>query len=253
MTTAEIKEKFDGMRAACAVVAEVLEKLSAAARDGVSTWELNRMAEQVADRRRARPAFKGYMDFPCSVCVAVNDEVVHGIPSKDRILREGDIVGMDFGILKDGFYGDSAVTVPVGAVAPAKERLLETARRSLERGIEKAAPHARLYGVSETIQKYVEGRGFSVVRAFVGHGIGRKLHEEPQVPNFVPPGGANGGPLLRPGMALAIEPMVNEGTAEIKTLPDKWTVVTNDGRMSAHFEHTVAITENGPEVLTGFN
>lgn len=253
MTVAEIKEKFEGMRTACSVVAEVLEKLSEAAREGVSTWELNRVAEQVADKRSARPAFKGYMDFPCSICVSVNDEVVHGIPSKDRVLCEGDIVGVDFGAYKAGFYGDSAVTVPVGAVAPAKERLLEIARRSLERGIEKAAPGARLYEVSGTIQKYVESKGFSVVRAFVGHGIGRELHEEPQVPNFVPPGGASGGPVLRPGMALAIEPMVNEGSAEIKTLPDKWTVVTSDGKMSAHFEHTVAITENGPEVLTGFN
>ena len=253
MTVAEIKEKFEGMRTACSVVAEVLEKLSGAAREGVSTWELNRVAEQVADRRSARPAFKGYMDFPCSICVSVNDEVVHGIPSKDRVLCEGDIVGVDFGAYKAGFYGDSAVTIPVGAVTPAKERLLEIARRSLERGIEKAAPGARLYEVSETIQKYVESKGFSVVRAFVGHGIGRELHEKPQVPNFVPPGGASGGPVLRPGMALAIEPMVNEGSAEIKTLPDKWTVVTSDGKMSAHFEHTVAITENGPEVLTGFN
>lgn len=253
MTVAEIKEKFEGMRTACSVVAEVLEKLSESAREGVSTWELNRVAEQVADRRSARPAFKGYMDFPCSICVSVNDEVVHGIPSKDRVLCEGDIVGVDFGAYKAGFYGDSAVTIPVGAVTPAKERLLETARRSLERGIEKAAPGARLYEVSETIQKYVENKGFSVVRAFVGHGIGRELHEKPQVPNFVPPGGASGGPVLRPGMALAIEPMVNEGSAEIKTLPDKWTVVTSDGKMSAHFEHTVAITENGPEVLTGFN
>ena len=253
MTTAEIKEKFEGMKAACSVVAEVLEKLSEATRDGVSTWELNRVAEQVAHKRSVRPAFKGYMDFPCSICVSVNDEVVHGIPSKDRVLCEGDIVGVDFGAYKEGFYGDSAITVPVGAVAPAKERLLEITRLALERGIEKATPDARLYEVSETIQTYVESRGFSVVRAFVGHGIGRKLHEEPQVPNFVPPGGVGGGPVLRPGMALAIEPMVNEGSDEIKTLPDKWTVVTSDGKMSAHFEHTVAITENGPEVLTGFN
>lgn len=253
MTAAQIKEKFDGMRAACAVVSEVLENLITTVRDGVSTWELNRVAEHVAEKRSVKTAFKGYMDFPCSLCVSVNEEVVHGIPSKDRILKEGDIVSVDFGVYKDGFYGDSAITIPVGRVTPAKERLLKVAREALERGIEKATPSARLYKVSETIQGHVERNGFSVVKAFVGHGIGTSLHEEPQVPNFVPPEGTGSGPVLHPGMALAIEPMVNEGSWEIKTLSDNWTVVTNDGRMSAHFEHTVAITENGPEVLTELN
>ncbi|MGI9559207.1 MAG: type I methionyl aminopeptidase [Thermodesulfobacteriota bacterium] len=254
MTSSEIKEKLDGMKAAAAVVSEVLETLSETARDGVSTWELNRVAEEIAEKRSARPAFKGYMNFPCSVCVAVNEEVVHGIPSKDRVLKEGDIVGMDFGAVVKGFHGDSAITVPVGRVAPGRERLMKIAKESLERGIEKAHPSARLYGISGAIQSHVEKNGFSVVKAFVGHGIGKKLHEEPQVPNFVPPGGdGSGGALLRPGMALAIEPMVNEGSPDVKTLPDNWTVVTSDGKMSVHFEHTVAITENGPEVLTMFN
>ncbi len=253
MTSVEVKKKVKGMRAAALVVSEVLAKLSEAACEGVSTWELNRIAEKVAARRSAKPAFKGYMDFPCSLCVSVNSEVVHGIPSKDRILKEGDIVGMDFGVFTGGFYGDSAITVPVGRIAPQAERLLKTAKDALERGIDKAEPSNRLYEISKAIQDHVEKQGFSVVRAFVGHGIGEKLHEEPQVPNFLPPGASGGGPLLRPGMALAIEPMVNEGEADIKTLPDSWTVVTSDGKMSAHFEHTVAITENGPEVLTRFN
>ncbi len=241
------------MKAAASVVSEVLEKLSETAREGVSTWELNRIAEEIAGKRSAKPAFKGYMNFPCSICASVNDEVVHGIPSKDRIFKEGDIVGIDFGAFVGGFYGDSAITVPIGRMMPRTEKLLKTAKESLDRGIEKAFPSKRLYDISETIQKHAESRGFSVVRAFVGHGIGENLHEEPQVPNFIPPGGAGVGPILRPGMALAIEPMVNEGDADIKTLPDNWTVVTSDGRMSAHFEHTVAITENGPEVLTSFN
>ncbi len=253
MTAVEVKKKVEGMKAAASVVSEVLEKLSQTACEGISTWELNRIAEEIAAKRSARPAFKGYMNFPCSLCVAVNDEIVHGIPSKDRILREGDIVGMDFGAFMGGFYGDSAITVPIGRITPQAERLLETARNALETGIRKAYSSMRLYEISEAIQTYVEKRGFSVVRAFVGHGIGEKLHEEPQVPNFVPPQGAGGGPILRPGMALAIEPMVNEGVADIKTLPDNWTVVTSDGKLSAHFEHTVAITENGPEVLTSLN
>ncbi|QMU56511.1 MAG: type I methionyl aminopeptidase [Candidatus Mycalebacterium zealandia] len=253
MTAGEIKRKFNGMKVAASVVSEVLEKLSETVREGVSTWELNRIAEEIAEKRSARPAFKGYMDFPCSICASVNDEVVHGIPSKDRILKDGDIVGIDFGAFVDGFYGDSAITVPIGTTTPRTEKLLQAAKESLDRGIEKAFPSKRLYYISETIQQHAENKGFSVVKAFVGHGIGENLHEEPQVPNFLPPGGAGAGPILRPGMALAIEPMVNEGEADIKTLSDNWTVVTSDGKMSAHFEHTVAITENGPEVLTSFN
>ncbi len=253
MTAGEIKEKVNGMKKAASVVSEVLEKLSETAREGISTWELNRVAEGVAAKRSAKPAFKGYMGFPCSLCVSVNEEVVHGIPSKDRILKEGDIVGMDFGALVGEFYGDSAITVPIGCVSPQAELLLQITRDSLERGIEKARPSKRLYEISGAIQSHVENKGLSVVKSFVGHGIGKKLHEEPQVPNFIPPGDTRHGVMMRPGMALAIEPMVNEGSAEIKTLPDNWTVVTSDGKLSAHFEHTVAITENGPEVLTRFN
>ncbi len=253
MTAVQVKEKIKGMRTAASVVREVLEKLTLSVREGVSTWDLNLIAEEVAVKRSAKPAFKGYMGFPCSLCVAINDEVVHGIPSKNRILNEGDIVGMDFGAFAGGFYGDSAITVPVGGITPRTGRLLAVAEGALDRGIEKAQPSNRLFEISEAIQGHVEGQGFSVVRAFVGHGIGEKLHEEPQVPNFVLSGDSGKGPVLRPGMGLAIEPMVNEGVAEIKTLPDNWTVVTSDGRMSAHFEHTVAVTENGPEVLTRIN
>lgn len=253
MTAVEVRKKIEGMRAASSVVSEVLRKLSETVCEGVSTWELNRIAEEIAEKRAARPAFRGYMNFPCSLCVSVNDEVVHGIPSREKILKEGDIVGMDFGAFTGGFYGDSAVTVPVGRVAPQTDRLLGAARAALERGIGKAQASNRLFDISEAIQNHVESLGFSVVRAFVGHGIGENLHEEPQVPNFVPPGASGGGPVLRPGMCLAIEPMVNEGGADIKILPDNWTVVTSDGKMSAHFEHTVAVTENGPEALTRFD
>lgn len=253
MTAVEVKKKVKGMKAVASVVSEVLEKLSETVCEGVSTWELNCVAEQIAERRSAKPAFKGYMGFPCSLCTAVNEEVVHGIPSKDRTLQEGDIVGMDFGAFMGGFYSDSAITVPVGQITPQADRLLKTAKESLEKGIGKAQPSSRVSEISEAIQNHIENQGFSVVRAFVGHGIGKKLHEDPQVPNFVPSGYSGKVTILRPGMALAIEPMVNEGGADVKTLSDNWTVVTNDGRMSAHFEHTVAITENGPEVLTRFS
>jgi methionyl aminopeptidase len=212
----------------------------------VSTLELDAFAEKSIRARGAVPAFKGYRGFPKTLCVSVNDQVVHGIPSKRR-LKEGDIVGLDLGAKWDGYYGDAAITIPVGNITSRAESLLATARKALSLGIKEVSPGQHLSEISHAIQRYAEGQGYSVVRAFVGHGIGTALHEEPQVPNFGPPGR---GPRLKVGMVLAIEPMVNIGDADVEILDDGWTVVTVDGQLSAHFEHTVAITEAGPEILT---
>lgn len=245
------KEEIQKMRSAAQVVVEALRKMRENVVAGVSTWDLDRIAEDVAVSRGAKPAFKGYSSYPASVCFAVNSEVVHGIPSKKKVLKEGDIVGLDFGVVLDGFYGDSAITVPVGGISSQAEKLLKVTEESLVRGINAARPGNRLYDISGAIQSYVEEEGFSVVRSFVGHGIGRKLHEDPQVPNFVPENGSNGkGIKLKPGMVIAIEPMVNVGRPDVKVLNDGWTAVTVDGTLSAHFEHTVAVTEDGPLVLT---
>ena len=245
------KEEIDKMRSAAQVVVEALERLKENVVPGVSTWDLDRMAEELAIRKGAKPAFKGYSDYPASVCFAVNDEVVHGIPSKKKILKEGDIVGLDFGVSLEGYYGDSAITVPVGDISSLAHKLLAVTKESLDRGIAKACPGNRLFDISGAIQTYVEEEGFSIVRSFVGHGIGRKLHEDPQVPNFVPENGSHGkGIKLKPGMVIAIEPMVNVGRPDIKILNDGWTAVTVDGTLSAHFEHTVAVTDEGPVVLT---
>jgi methionyl aminopeptidase len=214
---------------------------------GVSTLEIDREVEALIHEQRAVPAFKGYRGFPATVCVSINEEVVHGIPSASRRLQEGDIVGVDLGAIVDGYYADAAVTLPVGEVSEAAQRLVDVTRESLERAIAAAQPGRRLGDVSAAVQRHVEGAGFGVVRAFVGHGIGRELHEDPQVPNFGEPGK---GPLLRPGMVLAIEPMVTLGHWEVRVLADRWTAVTEDGSLAAHFEHTVAITEHGPDVLT---
>ncbi len=235
------------LRAACRVVAEVLAELRAAVAPGVTTLELDRLAEAGARRRGAEPAFKGYHGYPASLCASVNEEVVHGIPSSRRVLREGDLVGLDFGVVLDGFYGDAAVTVPVGAVSEEALRLLQTTRDALAAAIDEARPERRVGDLGAAVQRRVEAEGFSVVRDFVGHGIGRRLHEPPQIPNFGTPGT---GPRLRAGMALAIEPMVNAGRCEVDTREDGWTAFTVDGRLSAHFEHTVLVTENGPEILT---
>jgi methionyl aminopeptidase len=240
------KSEIDKMRVACHIVAEVLQELVRAARPGVSTLELDAWAEKAIRARGAVPAFKGYRGFPKTLCVSVNEQVVHGIPSKRR-LKEGDIVGLDLGAKWDGYYGDAAVTVPVGCITPVAESLLATAREALYLGIKEVRTGQHLSDISHTIQRYAEGQGYSVVRAFVGHGIGTALHEEPQVPNFGPPGR---GPRLKVGMVLAIEPMVNIGDADVEILNDGWTVVTADSQLSAHFEHTVAITEAGPEILT---
>jgi methionyl aminopeptidase len=214
---------------------------------GVSTLEIDREVEALIHEHRGVPAFKGYRGFPATVCVSINEEVVHGIPSASRRLQEGDIVGVDLGAIVDGYYADAAVTLPVGEVSEAAQRLVDVTRESLERAIAAAQPGRRLGDVSAAVQRHVEGAGFGVVRAFVGHGIGRELHEDPQVPNFGEPGK---GPLLRPGMVLAIEPMVTLGHWEVRVLADRWTAVTEDGSLAAHFEHTVAITEHGPDVLT---
>lgn len=244
------REELKRMRAAGKVVSEVLMRLEEEAKEGVTTWELNEIAERICATGGFKPAFKGYANYPASVCFALNEEIVHGIPSKKKVLKDGDIVGIDFGVLLNGYYADSAITVAVGKVRPVAEKLLRVTRDSLYRGIDMVKSSNRVLDISKEIQTYVENEGFSIVRDFVGHGIGRELHEEPQVPNFIPPNGKGGGIRLRSGMVMAIEPMVNEGSEKTKILEDGWTAVTYDGKLSAHFEHTVALTDNGPEILT---
>lgn len=244
------REELKRMRAAGKVVSEVLMRLEEEAKEGVTTWELNEIAERICATGGFKPAFKGYANYPASVCFALNEEIVHGIPSKKKVLKDGDIVGIDFGVLLDGYYADSAITVAVGKVRPVAEKLLRVTKDSLYRGIDMVKSSNRVLDISKEIQTYVENEGFSIVRDFVGHGIGRELHEEPQVPNFIPPNGKGGGIRLRSGMVMAIEPMVNEGSEKTKILEDGWTAVTYDGKLSAHFEHTVALTDNGPEILT---
>jgi len=227
-------------------VHEVLDVLVAAAVPGVTTAELDRLAIARTRARGAAPAFLGYCGYPASLCISVNDEIVHGIPSATRRLEEGDIVGLDYGVVLDGWYGDAARTVAVGRVAPAAAQLIAVGREALARAIGAARPGGTLGDIGAAVQRYAEGEGFSVVRDFVGHGIGRRLHEPPHVPNVGTPGA---GERLLPGMVLAIEPMLNAGGPEVEQLDDGWTAVTADGSLSAHFEHTVAITENGPEIL----
>lgn len=238
--------EIERMRKPCKIVAEILHILTAAVRPGVTTLALDRMAEKETAIRKAVPAFKGYSGYKYSLCCSLNDQVVHGMPSSRELLA-GDIISLDFGVLYDGFYGDAAVTLPVGSVSLKAQKLIEATEASLYEAIEYAVPGGRLSDISNAVQKYVEPRGFSVVRDFVGHGIGRSLHENPQIPNY---GQAGKGPKLKPGMVLAIEPMINEKGYEVNVLSDGWTAVTCDGGLSAHFEHTVAITENGPEILT---
>ncbi len=244
------KSEIELMRHAGRITAEALNLLQESIAPGMSTWDLDMIADEKCRKLGVIPAFKGYQGFPASLCVSINDEVVHGIPSKKRIIKEGDIVGMDFGVIYQGYYGDSAITVPVGRVDAQVRLLLDTARESLEAGIAEARVGNRLFDISHAIQKHVEGRQFSVVREFVGHGIGRHLHEEPQVPNFGPKG--KGIP-LREGMVIAIEPMVNMGGHAVRVESDGWTAVTADGSLSAHFEHTVVITDKGPQILTSLN
>jgi methionyl aminopeptidase len=240
------KSEIEKLAVACHIVAEVLELVVRAVRPGVTTLELDALAERNIRARGALPAFKGYRGFPNTLCASINEQVVHGIPSKRR-LKAGDIIGLDLGAKWEGYYGDAAVTVPVGEVSAGTQCLLATAREALYLGIKEVSPGKHLSDISHAIQQHAETRGYSVVRAFVGHGIGTALHEEPQVPNFGPPGR---GPRLKVGMVLAIEPMVNIGHADVEILDDGWTVVTADGQLSAHFEHTVAITDDGPQILT---
>jgi len=234
------------MREAGRIVAQTHQLLAKMVAPGVTTQELDQAAEEYIRKCGAVPAFKGYNGFPATICASVNEEVVHGIPGL-RKLQSGDIISIDIGAVKNGYFGDSAATYPVGQVIPEKVKLLEVTRQSLMKGIEQAVIGNRLSDISHAIQKFVENHGFSVVRDYVGHGIGRAMHEDPQIPNFGSPGH---GPRLAKGMSLAIEPMVNMGTYQVRTLPDNWTVVTKDGRDSAHFEHTIAITANGPKILT---
>lgn len=241
------RDEIERIRAAGQVVHEVLQALAAAARPGVTTLELDKLAEALTRRRGAEPAFLGYHGYPASLCISVNDEVVHGIPSPDRALAQGDLVSLDFGVVLDGWVADSAITVGVGPLDAESARLVAVTRQALARAIAQAVPGNRVGDLGAAAQAYVESRGLQVVRDFVGHGVGRRLHEPPQVPNFGTPGT---GPRLKAGMVLAIEPMVNLGTAAVEHLEDGWTAVTQDGRRSAHFEHTVAVTENGPEILT---
>jgi len=240
------RRDIDRMRVAGRMVAEILAMLSERVVPGVTTGELDQHAEQECLKRKAKPAFKGYGGFPFSICASPNEKVVHGFPDRTP-LQEGEILSIDFGVVVDGFYGDSAVTLPVGKISAERQRLLDVTRRSLDLAIAACQVGGRLGDVSHAVQSCVEPEGFSVVREFVGHGIGRKLHEAPQIPNFGP---AGQGPRLKAGMVLAIEPMINAGTPGVTILQDGWTAVTLDGRPSAHFEHTVALTDEGPEILT---
>jgi len=234
------------MRQSNRLVAHVLQKLREAVKPGVTTKELDQIAERSIRAGGATPAFKGYRGYPTSLCVSVNEEVVHGIPDS-RQLHEGEIVSLDLGAYCNGYYGDAAITVPVGQVSEEVQRLLEVSQQALSQGIEQAKDGNRLFDISHAIQSWAEAHGLSVVREFVGHGIGRSLHEDPQVPNFGPP---HQGPRLRPGMVLAIEPMINMGTWQVKVLDDGWTVVTADRSLSAHFEHTIAITDGKADILS---
>ena len=239
-------QEIEKMRRSNQIVAEILAEIKEAVRPGITTRDLEELAEELLAKKKAKPAFKGYNGFPASLCTSVNEEIVHGIPS-ERVLKEGDILSLDFGVIYDDFYGDAAITLPVGQVSPEAARLMRVAEEALYLAIEQARPENRLQDISAAIQHFVESQGFSVVRDFVGHGIGKHLHEKPQVPNFGLPGR---GIRLRPGMTLAIEPMINAGGHEVEILEDGWTAVTKDRSLSAHFEHSVAITENGPDILS---
>jgi methionyl aminopeptidase len=245
-------EEIAVMRTASRIVAEVLEELTVAAVPGVSTLELDRLAEELTLKKGARPAFKGYkphdVEYRHSLCVSINNEIVHGIPRAGRKLKVGDIVGLDFGVVYNGFYGDAARTLAIGKVSEDAQRLMAATRQALYDGIAQARPGNRISDIAQAVQRTAEAAGFSVVTDFAGHGIGRRLHEDPQVPNYFRRGMPN--PRLQEGMVLAIEPMVNEGTPELEILDDGWTAVTADGKLSAHFEHSIAITAAGPEILS---
>ncbi|MDQ0340208.1 methionyl aminopeptidase [Caldalkalibacillus uzonensis] len=246
MIVTKSKQELELMKEAGRIVAFVHQALKKVIEPGITTKELDALAEKVIRAHGATPSFKGYGGFPGSICTSVNEELVHGIPS-ERKLKDGDIISIDVGANFKGYHGDSAWTYPVGSISEGDKRLLRVTEESLYKGLAEAKPGARLSNISHAIQTYVEAAGFSIVREYVGHGIGTKLHEDPQIPNFGPP---NRGPRLKPGMVLAIEPMVNAGTRHVHTLDDNWTVVTDDKQNCAHFEHTIAITETGYEILT---
>ena len=239
-------EEIEKVASACRIVAEIISDLKGMVKPGITTKDIERFVDMMISKKDAVSAFRGYRDYPSSVCTSVNEQVVHGIPS-GLVLKEGDIISIDLGVYKDGYFGDAAITLPVGRISPEAERLIKVTEDSLYAGIEKARRGNRVSDISHAIQNTVETHGFSVVKTFVGHGIGRSLHEDPQVPNFGAPGR---GPRLMEGMTLAIEPMVNAGTYDVNILDDGWTAVTTDGSLSAHYEHTVAITKNGPRILT---
>ncbi len=238
--------EVDILRKAGKILNSIVVQLQGSLTSGMSTKEIDLKAEELIRKNRVTAAFKGYRGFPGVACISVNEGVVHGIPDK-RVIKEGDIVSLDIGIIYEGYYSDTAVTVPIGKISPEVQRLLEVTQGSLSRGIEQARVGNRLSDISFAVQSFVEMHGFTVVRDFVGHGIGQKLHEDPEIPNY---GRAGQGPVLQEGMVFAIEPMVNMGTHRTKILSDGWTVVTEDGKPSAHFEHTIVITAQGPEILT---
>jgi methionyl aminopeptidase len=246
MIVCKSPSELETMHRAGLVVWDVLDSLRRMVEPGMTTMELDQFAERRAVEQGARPAFKNYRGYPASLCTSVNEQVVHGIPS-DRLLREGDILSLDFGVELGGYYADAALTVPVGAIRPELAKLLDVTRVSLDKAIENVRSGHRLGEVSSSVQQWVERNGFSIVREFVGHGIGTRMHEEPNVPNYGDPGK---GPKLQEGMVFAIEPMVNVGKADVRVLEDRWTAVTTDGSYSAHFEHTVAVTAGGPWILT---
>jgi methionyl aminopeptidase len=246
MIICKTPREIEIMRHAGKIVALTHEKLKPFIKPGVTTKELDSIAEKFIKENDAIPSFKGYNGFTGSICASVNEELVHGIPG-DRVLNDGDIISIDIGAKYNGYHGDSAWTYGVGNISEDSQKLLDITEQSLFKGLEEAKPGERLTNISHAIQTFVEANGFSVVREYVGHGVGQELHEDPQIPHYGPPGK---GPRLKPGMVLAIEPMVNAGKRYVKTLPDNWTVVTNDGKMCAHFEHTIAITETGFDILT---
>lgn len=246
MITCKSPEEIKIMRRSCRIAAEVCALLKEKVKPGITTAYLDEIAVEELKKKNARPAFLGYHGYPKSICASINEEVVHGIPG-DRVLQEGDILSIDFGVISAGFYGDMAFTVGVGKITENARKLIEVTERSLGQGIAHAQADKRLGNISHAIQMEAEGNGFSVVRQYVGHGIGRQMHEDPQVPNFGEP---DTGPTLTVGMTLAIEPMINVGAYDVEVLTDNWTVVTKDRKLSAHFEHTIALTDNGPEILT---
>ena len=247
MVVLKTSKELSLLKEAGKISAGALQAAGEAVRPGISTWEIDRIAHDFIVRHGAAPAFLHYGGFPASACISVNDEIIHGIPSKTRILHEGDIVSIDLGAKIHGYIGDNAATYAVGQISPEAQRLIDTTRESLYEGIAQAVAGGRLGDVGYAVQRYCEERGYGVVREYTGHGVGTELHEDPSVPNYGTPGR---GIRLLPGMVIAIEPMINEGTAAIRQLSDGWTVKTRDGKLSAHFEHTVAITADGPKILT---